>query len=293
MAQTVVDDQLKDERLPPVQRAYNYAEGMKAIKEHQQNLERQITINDKMQKAKDQKFEDAVVQDSASGSPTVTENDIKTTPGISPEARMRMLAWQRRDGLPEPMAKVSQANATDLFKRMALPDDDPNHITDLGPIRAAYGDGKLSRADEEWLEKRFVEARSPEGDRLNKIRGQFSTAVAPTIDKSNPLLGKIDQDGKLQTYRFERFVDAKVEEYRKAGKSPYDLFDPNKPDYLGNDKTLAQFKIPLQQSINNAVRNLGVGGSATPAPAAPAGPAPRQPGETPADYLKRVGAKVP
>ncbi len=287
VAQQVVNDQLKDTKLPPAQRAYNYAQGQEAIKEYQQNLTRQININEKVQKAKDQSFEDAVVKDSAGANPTITENDIKTAPGISPEARMRMLAWQKRDGMPEPMAKVSQATATDLFRRMDLPDDDPAHLSDLRDVRAAYADGKLTRADEEWLEKRFVQGRSPEGTQLNKLRAELSKAAAPMLDKST--LMNIDGEGKLRTYNYERFVDSKINEYRAEKKNPMDLFDPSNPDFVGKPAVINQFSTPLDQQITNRVRRMTGGGAAAPAGTAPAGPPQRQPGETPAAYMKRTG----
>jgi hypothetical protein len=290
LANDLVEGVLNDETLSPNQRTINYAHGLAAIKEHEQNLTRETSIRDKVQKQKDQMFENAVIQGTAGQGPRVFENDIKTAQDISPESKMRMLSWVRRDGMPEPPSHISQAASTDLFRRMNLPDTDPQRISDLGPIREAYAPtdgskGKLTRADEEWLEKRFTESRTPEGERLTQVRQQFTHAVEPTIDKSNPLLGKIDQSGKLQAYAFQRFVDQKVDEYRKAGKSPYDLFDPGKADYLGKPETLRQFSVPISQSIKNIRENLG--GQVTPS-SAPAVPQ-RQPGESVTDFLKRTG----
>lgn len=278
VAQGLVDEQLNDPKLSPAQRLYNYSEGQKAIKDHQQNLERQFNIAKKIEKLNDQQFEDAVIKDTASGNPTITENDIKNA-DVSPEAKMRMLAWQKRDGMPEPLAKVSQSVSTDLFRRMNLPEDDPQRITDLKPVREAYINGQLKRQDEEWLEQRFKEQRSPEGEKINNVKSSFYKSVEPLIDKSNPLLGKIDQSGKLQAYRFQRFVEDKVNEYRQGGKDPTDLFNPNKPDFLGNPETLRPFQTTIQQSIKNSTQLRAV------APARPQ----RQPGESPADYLKRTG----
>jgi hypothetical protein len=288
-AQQAIDSTLNDPKLTPLQRQINAAEGSKAIKDYQLNLERQLNLSNKAQKIRDENFEDTVIKDSASGNPTITENQIKTQPGISPESRMRMLAWQKRDGMPEPMARVSQANATDLFRRMfILEEGDPGKLTSMSAARAAYGNGQLTRQDEDWLEKRFIEARSPEGSKLTSVRAEFSKAVEPSIDKSNPMMGKIDQDGKLQSYAFQRYIDDRIDEYRKAGKSPetiiHELFTPGQPNYLGKDEVVDKFRIPLSQSINNLSRNLGLGPAAPGARTAPA----RQPGESPADYLKRM-----
>lgn len=294
VAQGLVDEQLKDPKLTPVQRMYNYSEGQKAIKDHQQNLERQLNTAKKIQKLGDEDFEDAVIKDSASGNPTITENDIKTAPNISPEARMRMLAWQKRDGMPEPLSKVSQGVSTDLFRRMNLPEDDPDRISDLKPVREAYIRGDLKRQDEEWLEQRFKEQRSPEGEKLSGVKTSFYKAVDPLIDKSNPLLGHIDQNGKMQSYRFQRFVEDKVNTYRQQGKDPSDLFNPDKPDFLGSSKVLRPFQLTLSESSKNASESLGRKPVA-PAPGSPGGGAARpqrNPGESPADYLKRTGGGV-
>lgn len=298
-ADKYLNDMMVNQSIPPNQRVLNLAQGQKAIKEYLQNQERQVTLANKAQKASDQDAENLIIRDTASGNPSITENDIKTS-NMSPESKMRMLSWIKRDGMPEPLGPISQANTVDLFRRMNLPDGDPNKITDLRPIRDAFapadgGPSRIKREQEEWLEKRFIESRSPDGDRLTKIRADFSKAIAPSIDKSNPLLGKIDQDGKLQTYAFERYVDQKVEEYRKAGKSPYDLFDPAKPaDYLGRPEAIQPFKIPLTQSIQNMGRNLTGARAPTPSVlpqpvAEPPKPAARKPGESAADYLKRNG----
>lgn len=280
-AQQMVDSVLKDESMPPIQRAYNYAEGQKTIKEYQQNLERALTISNKAQKIRDEGFESNVIKDSASGNPGITENDIKTAPGISPEARMRMLAWQRRDGMPEPMGRVSQETATDLFRRMNLPDDDPQHISDLREVRNAYVNGKLKRSDEEWLEKRFIEGRTPEGSELKRQRTELSKGAAQMLDGSTMM--KIDSEGKLRVYNYERFVDGKIDEYRKAGKNPLDLFDPTKSDFLGKPDVIRGFTRPLQEQINEKMKNMGVTSSSSqPKPQ-------RQPGENPDAYLKRIG----
>lgn len=295
-AMDMVEDALKDESVSPAQRQINYAHGLAAIKDYEQTVDRTANMVNKAQKMRDQMFEDAVIKDSAGDAPRVTENDIKTAPGISPESKMRMLSWIKRDGMPEPLSHTDQTTAMDIFRRMNLPDGDPNKIKNLSQIRDYYappggGQGQIKRETEEWLEKRFVEARTPEGERLNAVRSQFSKAVEPSIDKSNPLLGKIDQSGKMQTYAFERFVDDKIDEYRKAGKSPYDLFNPGKPDYLGKPEIIDNFKIPITQSVKNVGRNLS-GGTTGPAPSAQP-QSQRRPGETPSDYLKRIGSPEP
>lgn len=255
-AMALIDQMNADSSLTPQQKDLYRKQGVQAINQNIADQNRRDYINTKLQKQKDETFEQSVITDSASPNPKITETDIKNDPNASAESKMRMIAWQERQNKPDPLAKVSQQTSMDLFRRMNLPDGDPDRINDLSAIRQAYINGGLNRTDEDWLEKRFTEARNPEGQRLDAIRQQFSKAVTPLIDKSNPLLGKVDESGKLQSYQFERMVDAKVSEYRKEGKNPFDLFDPSKPDYLGKPEAIAPFKVPLSQSIQHAVENL-------------------------------------
>ena len=275
-AMNMVDAAKSDQTLTPIQQQVFANQGMKTIRATTQDEARRANIDTKAQKARDETFENAVIADSKGKSPTITADDIKTMDGVSPESKMRMLAWQHRDGAAEPLSQVSHANSMDLFRRMNLPDGDPNKLTDLKDVREAYAPvdgsaGKLTRVDEEWLEKRFTDARTATGEHLNNVRKQFGSAVLPLIDKSNPMMGKIDESGKLQNYQFERFVDSKVDEYRQAGKSAFDLFDPSKPDYLGKPEIVQQFQKPLSQSMKDMTNSLTGTRPNVPLPPPPSG----------------------
>lgn len=301
-AQEALESHLQEKGVAPAQRALDYSEGQKAIKDHYQNLERSVNIANKAQKASDQQFEDGVVQDSASPQPSITENDIKTAPGISPEAKMRMLAWQKRDGMPEPLARVSQANTTELFRRMNLPEDDPQRINDLRPIRDAYapasgGQPGLTRQDEDWLEKKFIESRSPDGSTLTKQKERVIKAAA--FDTST--LMRKDSTGPLAEYNYRQYVDQRIEDYRKQGKDPHDLFLNTKPDFIGKPEIIQWFRASLDDHMKamseqiNAKRGAPPPGLVVPGagPVAPGAPALRQPGESINDFMKRTGKSIP
>lgn len=200
---------------------------------------------------------------------------------------------------PQALSAISQRNTVELFRQMRTPDG----MQDTRPIDDAYIDGKINRGDHDWLRKEFLESRTPEGQRLNQTKSDFFKAVAPQIDKSNPLMGKLDQDGKMNLYRLEWDVNRKIEEYRKTGKNPYDLFDSSKPDFVGKPSAILEFQKPLSESIKDQARRLGVkentnltgpgkditGISVEPAPP-PVRPL-RKSGESPDAYLKRIGAQ--
>lgn len=230
----------------------------------------------------------------------VSTKAIVNDPLLNRTAKERMINIVNREMKPETAAQVSNRNAVDMLRRLRLPDGDPERITDLNPIYDARINEKLNRTDFDMLRKEFTEVRTPEGERLSVRKNEFMKAVSPSIDKSNPLMGTLDKDGKLNSYRLMVDLDRKIDEYRKAGKNPYDLLDPSKPDYMGAPAALQPYQKPLQDSIRDQARRL-TGGSVNltgpgksiisvdvqeaPVPKIE----PRKPGESPADYLKRTG----
>ena len=95
-----------DPKYKPEERQAYVAAGQKVIKDFQENLVRQVHMEDMAQKMRDESFESTVIKDSKSGNPpTITENQIANWPGASSAARMRMLGWEKRIQMPEPMAR--------------------------------------------------------------------------------------------------------------------------------------------------------------------------------------------
>lgn len=229
------------------------------------------------------------IEDLYSGDPqkvsAITARAISRDPLLTVQDREHLIGVLNRELKPETSAKVSNASYVDLLGKIRA-----GEITDVGAIYDARTADKINRADFNQLLKDFTDFRSPEGERVGKAEEQFITAVKPLIDKSNPLMGKIDQDGPLNLYRMRMDIKAKVEEYRKANKDWRDLFDPSKPDFMGRPEALTPYQKPLQQSISDSARRLGGGGTTTPATPREAPPA-RKTNETPAQYLKRTGAQ--
>ncbi|HXA22751.1 MAG TPA: hypothetical protein VNW90_10650 [Acetobacteraceae bacterium] len=190
----------------------------------------------------------------------------------------------------EPLAAVSHQNTTELNRRLTLPDGDPNKITDMQPIDDAFNAGKLSTANYSFLRVQFADKRTDDGQRLGQTEQRFLTAVKPTVEKSNPLMGTLDMTGGTEFFRLQQDIAAKVAEYRKAGKDPYDLFNPSKPDYFGNPATLSQYQKSIPESLGEYTLRMKT--AQTPAKPPPV-TLPLAPRDTPAGTRPPIGAVLP
>lgn len=200
----------------------------------------------------------------------VTAQAVLNDSDMLPADRRELLRAIDREDRPQALARVSQETAAEFMRRLDLPEGDPNKWTDLRELNKAYADERLNKSDFTFLQQQLLNGRTPEGQKLSEAKTQFYTGVKPLIDKSNPLMGKTDFTGAMQFYQFQRLVEGKIEEYRRAGKDPSVLFDPSSPDYLGKRDILQKYALPLEQSLQNALQRLGppVPTKTTPAPLA-------------------------
>lgn len=148
------------------------------------------------------------------------------------------------------VSAVSHATAVSLIADMRRPEGDPLRTTDLTPLFQAYQDGKLTNADFNFVQTQFKELQTPEGQRLNTVTDNFLRAVKPTIDKANPLMGTLDMTGGTEFFRLQQDIAARVAQYRKEGKNPFDLFDPSKPEYIGKPEALAPYQKSIPESVS-------------------------------------------
>lgn len=218
------------------------------------------------------------------------------------------LTYQTRDAIWRVAEQITKAEApARLSHQIAtslISDIHDGKITDMGPIYSAYtrqdaqgNSAGLTNADFNFVRQAFLDAQTPDGNKLGKVTQQFMQAVKPSIDKANPLMGQLDMTGGLLYFQLQQDIAAKVAQYRKDGKNPFDLFDPSKPDYVGSPKALAPYQKSIPESVaafaaRIQAQNPGAPPStagANPAPAPAAAVTPRQPGETPEQYLKRMG----
>lgn len=210
---------------------------------------------------------------------TVTATQIADPTGpyknLTPAARMQMIGFVERQTKPDPAAVVSHQSA------ISLVDDIRNgRVTDMTPIYDAYTKGSLSTADFNFVQTQFKSFQTEDGQRLDTTVQKFLTAVKPSIDKSNPLQGQIDMSGGSDFFRLQQDLNAKIAEYRKAGKNPFDLLDPSKPDFFGKPEALWNYQKSIPESLTEYAAKMkaqAVRAAATPAAPKPLPPLPALP----------------
>ena len=236
--------------------------------------------------------ESEIVTDLTSEKPTLTRADISNNQKLTQTAKTYMLALEDRTANPDPNAAISNVAAQRLLERVRLPDGDPNKIAKLAPIYDAYINGNLSKDDFNFVRKEFFAKQAPEGDLLLAHKQAFLKGVAHAIDRSDPLIGEIDQLGRSKMYLLERDIDRKIDQYRRNGKDPFDLFDRSKPDYVGKPELLERYRTTLRETLEENARQLRAAAASGSAGASQFAPQ-RVSGETPSEYLRRANVALP
>lgn len=168
---------------------------------------------------------------------------------------IQRLKQQARDWADKP-ARTEPNVFNSLRERMDLPYGDPRKIKSADEIWALYGKG-LSEADAGRLERRFQDNRSETGQRWSQAESEAIKNLRPQLDKST--MNKIDVDGGNRVQAFTVYLRDKKMEYEKAGKDPYDLLRPDKPDYVGKAIPAFQTGAQAQQRALSATIDNAMG----------------------------------
>jgi hypothetical protein len=239
------------------------------------------------QRASDQTEAD-IVGDLTGDHPTVTTDDIVNNEALTSTAKPYMVAIAERAAKPDPPATLSNITARQLLDGVRLPDGDPDKITNLNAVYDAYVQDRLGKHDFNFVRKEFFQNQTPEGANLLVRKQAFLKGVEHLIDLSDPMAGKIDQNGRVQMYLLERNLDQKIEQARKDGKNPVDLFDPSKPEYVGSSKALLPYRTSLQQRMAERVNQAPPVAAGSASPEQPKTIPLRIPRETADEYLRRT-----
>lgn len=130
------------------------------------------------------------------------------------------------------------SNVLDMYRRINLPAGDPNRLTSTDPILQGAIDGKYSPEKADYLVKQFNEIKNPQGESLNKVQGDFLSAKEAAFKALDQGTGL----GAEQALSYNQWVAQQVADYRKAGKDPFDLFNPTNKAYLGSASAMSMFQ---------------------------------------------------
>ena len=233
--------------------------------------------------------ENEIVANLMSEKPTLTRAAISDDQRLAQTAKVYMLALEDRAAAPDPEATTSNVTARGLLDRIRLRDSDPNKIASLDQIYGAYISGKLGKDDFNFVRKEFFAKQTPADAPLLAHKQAFLKAVAPAIDRSDPLIGEVDQLGRSKMYLLERDIDRKAGQYNKDGKDPLDLFDRSKPDYVGKPESLERYRTTVTEALEENTRQRSTTAASASAQSVPQ----RLIGETPSEYLKRMNSALP
>lgn len=214
------------------------------------------------------------------------------------EVRQSGLDYQGKEHMLEAINKVTRGeNATDpavfdqLFQRINLPAGDPNKLSDDRALLPYLGNG-VGFEDIQKLRGEMKGRNTPDGAALADLKKNFFSMAKGQIDTSTFISN--DPIGKQKYYEFQQNVISTVDKAVRGGADPLELFNPTSKTYLG--KLIPQYqRTPTQQMQDYSAFIAGAKTGATPATPGASTPTaapttPRQPGESPADYLKRTGS---
>jgi len=209
--------------------------------------------------------------------------DLKNTFSMLTPQNMESIETQFRHNVSKANGEFTKSDpklVNDLRQRLYLPDGDPNKISNPGQLTPYIAHG-LNYTDTEHLSHEMVQANTPEGNPFLKQVQEIKTTARKMLTSSTSALAiQHPELSDEAAYRFGANLDDQIAAARKAGKDPHSLFVPGSPDYVLAPNRVGAF-MPSESTIAAQKAAGSTGGNV----------APRNPGETPADYLKRIGKK--
>jgi len=111
-------------------------------------------------------IEDEYLKDAYSDNPQKSVQDVIGDPRLKnePDTENKIIAYYQRANKPDPIARISTETTRQFIDKMGKPYGDPDKLNSMEPIKDAFIAEKLSRPDFVFLENRFKEAQTPEGE---------------------------------------------------------------------------------------------------------------------------------
>ncbi len=197
-----------------------------------------------------------------------TPQEIMTHKYLSSAAKENLTRFLLATSLPGPPPLVAADNQAALHRRIGLDDGEPGKITSEAEINRAFDTERLITYDQNrQLINHFREMQGAATAETEKQKEQTIKAILPKIrplHSLGPLIeGQSDADAATRELNYRRFIDAQVREYRKGGKNPATLFDPESKDYVGTEEKLKPYKKSMEEALKGAQGTAPAGTDAT------------------------------
>lgn len=201
-------------------------------------------------KAQVQQAADEVAQDVYSPNPKITPQMIANDPRLSSNFAMRDHLIRFVNDPPGSSVPTHQSNALamSLIERMQPNYNKPDKIVSLDQIMEQTKG--LNRADWTFVNNQFKQqqqlggetTRQQKAELLSNYKGQIVGLIADP---------HLNPEGYARLYRYEHFVQSKLDDYQKQGKNPQELFDPKSPAFVASPETLKGFAPSPQQLLRD------------------------------------------
>lgn len=160
-----------------------------------------------------------------------------------------MLEIQAKEGKTGE-TKDDQDLVVDLFRRIHLPDGDPNKITDDMALNKYYGNGinKISTMND--LRNETQGQNTEEGAINSQLKKNIVDEAQRALVKANPFTGIMDPNDAAGRAQLSKFTSWFMQQYAAqvhAGKRPMDLLDANSKDYLG--RQIDSFRVSPEDAM--------------------------------------------
>ena len=191
-----------------------------------------------------------VVQDTYAGRPP-SARDVLYNEKILPDKRHKLI--EVMDAIiKNEYTGPAGVNAIQYLEDMRRRVDDPRRLNDGVVLDDALVDRKIDKDTHSFLHDQLKRRDEP----LQKLKGEFLKGISPKIDKSNPVMGQIDFRGRENLFRFEQDVERLVEEDKKAGKDPKELFDQRSKRYIGQDNFMKFYMTTMDSSMEEMTQRM-------------------------------------
>lgn len=202
----------------------------------------------------------------------------KIHPAIISDLYHEGVAITNRLNKPEPPAHKSNSVYMQLSRKISGIDG-----TYMASEKEIFDHAdELTRGDINALRNEFRDFKNGQGETLRQQKSELLKRVHPALVTYSDVM---DTTAELRTQQYRKFVDSKIDEYRKAGKDPTNLFDPDNPDYVARPEVLRRYQSDATRRMQGMP---GVVGGAKPPVDIPA----RNPGESLSDWMNRTGRRL-